>query len=209
MSSWWATAAFQYRTNAQWFSLSLFTELTNLHPYNRNKPISQIKITMSLSHIPKYTIQNRNITISVVNGILWDMRHRDVCEIGPFRYIIILILVRQHFYWIIPHLSHKPYRSFDMYMWIYFFTEMFLSIGDMVILWIPPQNKILLACRSFQHFITRGIDSLHQTNNWGGSPKNKISWCLNSCEMPNLSINNTLSSNQSPALQFLQKSSHF
>ena len=28
---------------------------------------------MHLSHIPQYTIQNRNVHISVLNGALWDM----------------------------------------------------------------------------------------------------------------------------------------
>ena len=28
---------------------------------------------MHLSHIPQYTIQNRNVQISVLNGVLWDM----------------------------------------------------------------------------------------------------------------------------------------
>ena len=32
-----------------------------------------INPTMHLSHIPQYTIQNRNVNISVLNGVLWDM----------------------------------------------------------------------------------------------------------------------------------------
>ena len=38
---------------------------------------------MHLAHIPQYTIQNRNVHISVVNGMLWDMRqvYCSVCEI--------------------------------------------------------------------------------------------------------------------------------
>ena len=28
---------------------------------------------MHLSHIPQYTIQNRNVHISVLNGVLWDV----------------------------------------------------------------------------------------------------------------------------------------
>ena len=34
-------------------------------------------------HIPQYTIQNRNVYISVPNGVLWDMQqvHCGICEI--------------------------------------------------------------------------------------------------------------------------------
>ena len=41
---------------------------------------------MYLSHIPQYTIQNRNVTISVLNGVLWDMRlaHCGICEIDLY-----------------------------------------------------------------------------------------------------------------------------
>ena len=31
--------------------------------------------TPHMSHIPQYTIQNRNVYISVLNGVLWDMGH--------------------------------------------------------------------------------------------------------------------------------------
>ena len=39
---------------------------------------------MHLSHIPQYTIQNRNVHISVLNGVLWNKGklHRTICEIG-------------------------------------------------------------------------------------------------------------------------------
>ena len=39
--------------------------------------------TMQLSHIPQHTIQNRNVHISVLNGVLWDMGqlHCGICEI--------------------------------------------------------------------------------------------------------------------------------
>ena len=39
--------------------------------------------TMHLSHIPQYTIQNRNVHISVLNGALWDMKqvHCGICEL--------------------------------------------------------------------------------------------------------------------------------
>ena len=38
---------------------------------------------MHLFHIPQYTIQNRNVHISVLNGVLWDMEqiHWGICEI--------------------------------------------------------------------------------------------------------------------------------
>ena len=40
---------------------------------------------MHLFHIPQYTIQNRNVHISVLNGALWDMKqvHCGICEYGP------------------------------------------------------------------------------------------------------------------------------
>ena len=39
---------------------------------------------MHLSHIPQYTIQNRNVHISVQNGVLWDMgqMHCGICQTG-------------------------------------------------------------------------------------------------------------------------------
>ena len=41
---------------------------------------------MHLSYIPQYTIQNRNVHISVLNGALWDIEqvHFEICEKGPF-----------------------------------------------------------------------------------------------------------------------------
>ena len=45
-------------------------------------------------HIPQYTIQNRNVHISVLNGVLWDMRqlHCGICEFGlldsPYAYVV-------------------------------------------------------------------------------------------------------------------------
>ena len=38
---------------------------------------------MHLSHILQYTIQKRNVNISVLNGELWDMGqvHCGICEI--------------------------------------------------------------------------------------------------------------------------------
>ena len=40
--------------------------------------------TMHLPHIPQYTIQNRNVHISVMNRVLWDMRlmHCGICKTG-------------------------------------------------------------------------------------------------------------------------------
>ena len=38
---------------------------------------------MHLFHIPQYTIQNRNVRISVLNGALWDME-RVHCGIREF-----------------------------------------------------------------------------------------------------------------------------
>ena len=39
---------------------------------------------MHLSHIPLCTIQNKNVCISVLNGVLWDMGlvHCGICGIG-------------------------------------------------------------------------------------------------------------------------------
>ena len=41
---------------------------------------------MHLSHISQYTIQNRNVHISVLNCLLWDMGqlHGGICETGLF-----------------------------------------------------------------------------------------------------------------------------
>ena len=36
---------------------------------------------MHLSYIPQYTIQNRNVLISVLDGVLWDMGQVH-CETG-------------------------------------------------------------------------------------------------------------------------------
>ena len=39
---------------------------------------------MHLFHIPQYSIQNRNVHISVLNEALWDMEHvhSRICELG-------------------------------------------------------------------------------------------------------------------------------
>ena len=39
---------------------------------------------MHLFHIPEYIMQNRNVSISVLNGVLWNMEqvHYGICEIG-------------------------------------------------------------------------------------------------------------------------------
>ena len=39
---------------------------------------------MPLFHFPQYTIQNRNVHITVLNGALWDLGqvHCGICEIG-------------------------------------------------------------------------------------------------------------------------------
>ena len=49
-----------------------------------SQPTNLTNHTVHLSHIPHYTIQNRNVHISVLNGVLWDMGqvHCVVCEIG-------------------------------------------------------------------------------------------------------------------------------
>ena len=41
---------------------------------------------MLLTHIPRYTIQNRNVQVSVLSSVLWDTKqvHCVVCEIGSF-----------------------------------------------------------------------------------------------------------------------------
>ena len=45
---------------------------------------------MHLSYIPQYTIQNRNVDISVLNGALWDMEqvHHGICEWGHLLWVI-------------------------------------------------------------------------------------------------------------------------
>ena len=47
---------------------------------------------MHLLHIPQYTIQNRNVHISVLNGVLWDMKqvHCGVCEIAYWMIITMI-----------------------------------------------------------------------------------------------------------------------
>ena len=58
---------------------------------------------MYLSDIPQYTVQNRNVHISVLNSELWDMGQVH-CEIGLLLHIklsgwhkyIMLILVAFH-----------------------------------------------------------------------------------------------------------------
>ena len=42
--------------------------------------------TMHLPHIPQYTIRNRNMHITVLNGALWNMGHvhYGICELGQF-----------------------------------------------------------------------------------------------------------------------------
>ena len=54
---------------------------------------------MHLFHIPQCTIQNRNVTISVLNGALWDMEqvHGGICEIGLLQMNIDLpVDLQQH-----------------------------------------------------------------------------------------------------------------
>ena len=50
---------------------------------------------MHFYHIPSYTIQNRNVHISVLNGVLWDMRrgHCGICEI---RLWLLFIFISEH-----------------------------------------------------------------------------------------------------------------
>ena len=49
-----------------------------------NRPFSQTP--QCTYHIPQYTIQNRNVPIYVLNGVLWDMGevHCGICENGLF-----------------------------------------------------------------------------------------------------------------------------
>ena len=57
---------------------------------------------MHLFPIPQCFIQNRNVNISVLNGILWDMEqvHSGICEIGLLqkidRYNVIVCLPSNH-----------------------------------------------------------------------------------------------------------------
>ena len=43
---------------------------------------------MQQFHIPQYSIQNRNVHISVLNGALWDMEqvYSGICELGQLTY---------------------------------------------------------------------------------------------------------------------------
>ena len=49
--------------------------------------------TMDVFHIPQYTIQNRNVHISVLNGVLWDMRqdHFGFCGIVLYSRLYVLL----------------------------------------------------------------------------------------------------------------------
>ena len=59
-----------------WFCVAVIHNLTNP--------------TMHLSHIPQYTIQNRNVHISVLNGVLWDMGqvHYEIYKTSLFHYLL-------------------------------------------------------------------------------------------------------------------------
>ena len=63
---------------------------------------------MHLSHIPQFTIQNRNVHISVLNGALWDMGqvHCGICELGQY-YVM----------WIYKH--HSIAVKHTIYVYIY------------------------------------------------------------------------------------------
>ena len=52
--------------------------------------------TMHVSHTPRCTIQNRDVHISVLNGVLWDMEqmHGGICEIRADFVIISLTIIR-------------------------------------------------------------------------------------------------------------------
>ena len=41
---------------------------------------------MRMLHIRQYSIQNRNMHISVLNGALWEMEqaHSGICELGQY-----------------------------------------------------------------------------------------------------------------------------
>ena len=65
---------------------------------------------MHLSHIPQYTIQDRNVHISVLNGVLWDMEHVQcgICEVA---------LLWQIFNWSLEQVSKKlewKYENFSI-----------------------------------------------------------------------------------------------
>ena len=50
---------------------------------------------MHLSHISQFSIQNRSVHISVLNGALWDMEqvNSGICELGQFDKIAPLLAV--------------------------------------------------------------------------------------------------------------------
>ena len=84
---------------------------------------------MKLAHIPQYTTQDRNVHISVLRGVLWDIRqvHRGIWK--------IFLLSHQH----IQLLSEKSMKS-----------EIWYELKDTAIglgLWVKIINKMDL-CRS-------------------------------------------------------------
>ena len=69
---------------------------------------------MHLSYIPQYTTQNRNVHISVLSGVLWDMGqvHCGICEIGLLTPHISLVMGRYELFvffalqvWSVSHCS--------------------------------------------------------------------------------------------------------
>ena len=66
--------------------------ISQLHMCNC-KSTSFTNHTVHLFHIPQYTIQNRNLYISVLNCVPWDMGQEQcgVCEIGLFDYANIVV----------------------------------------------------------------------------------------------------------------------
>ena len=61
---------------------------SKLNAYSQTEWANLTNPTMHLFHIPQYTIQNRNVHISVLNGALWDMGqvHCGICKLGQWSF---------------------------------------------------------------------------------------------------------------------------
>ena len=74
-------------------------------------------------HIPQYSIQNRHVHMSVLNGVLWDMEqvHSGICEIGqlwaekPFcKMCFCLWFINQH----VSHFQNEKEGHMTQSYWL-------------------------------------------------------------------------------------------
>ena len=133
MTSMWSSSAALWSASSKWHSC--LTASAEISATVMEVRVRQNKFTNSnvhLSYIPQYTIQNRNVHISVLNGALWDMGqvYCGICEIDLMASAHPLVVL------IIGSETHKssgwlPYRQCRY--WI------FLSYGIVAITNFPFQ----------------------------------------------------------------------